>query len=79
MLPNFEIVTPEQREQWEAFKYASHRVWMLMYNQGNRFYLTNKVDKRGRLYSVGYHINTQGNQFQKAMVELADEEIVEGV
>lgn len=79
MLPNFEIVTPEQREQWEAFKYASHRVWMLIYNQGNRFYLTNKVDKRGRLYSVGYHINTQGNQFQKAMVELADEEIVEGV
>lgn len=78
MLPNFEIVTPEQREQWEAFKYASHRVWLLMINQGNRFYLTNKVDKRGRLYSVGYHINTQGNQFQKAMVELADEEIVEG-
>ena len=79
MLPNFEIVTPEQREQWEAFKYASHRVWLLMINQGNRFYLTNKVDKRGRLYSVGYHINTQGNQFQKAMVELADEEIVGGV
>ena len=79
MLPNFEIVTPEQREQWEAFKYASHRVWLLMIKQGNRFYLTNKVDKRGRLYSVGYHINTQGNQFQKAMVELADEEIVEGV
>ena len=79
MLPNFEIVTPEQREHWEAFKYASHRVWLLMINQGNRFYLTNKVDKRGRLYSVGYHINTQGNQFQKAMVELADGEIVEGI
>ena len=79
MLPNFKIVTPEQREQWEAFKHASHRIWLLIYNQGNKFYLTNKVDKRGRLYSVGYHINTQGNQFQKAMVELADEEIVEGV
>ena len=24
-------------------------------------------------------INTQGNQFQKAMVELADEEIVDGI
>lgn len=79
MLPNFEIVTPEQREQWEAFKYASHRVWMLMYNQGNRFYLTNKVDKRGRLYSVGYHISSQGAAYQKAMIELADEEIVEGI
>lgn len=79
MLPNFKIVTPEQREQWEAFKHASHRIWLLIYNQGNKFYLTNKVDKRGRLYSVGYHINTQGNQFQKAMVELDDEEIVEGI
>ena len=79
MLPNFEIVTPEQREQWEVFKYASHRVWMLMYNQGNRFYLTNKVDKRGRLYSVGYHIQTQGTAYQKAMIELADGEIVEGI
>lgn len=79
MLPNFKIVTPEQREQWEAFKHASHRIWLLIYNQGNKFYLTNKVDKRGRLYSVGYHINTQGNQFQKAMVELADEEVVEGI
>jgi hypothetical protein len=79
MLPNFKIVTPEQREQWEAFKHASHRIWLLIYNQGNKFYLTNKVDKRGRLYSVGYHINTQGNQFQKAMVELDDEEVVEGI
>lgn len=79
MLPNFEIVTPEQREQWEAFKKASHRIWLLMYQQGNRFHLTHRVDKRGRLYSHGYHINTQGNQFQKAMVELADEEIVEGI
>ncbi len=79
MLPNFKIVTPEQREQWEAFKHASHRIWLLIYNQGNKFYLTNKVDKRGRLYSVGYHIQTQGNQFQKAMIELADEEIVDGI
>ena len=79
MLPNFKIVTPEQREQWEAFKHASHRIWLLIYNQGNKFYLTNKVDKRGRLYSVGYHIQTQGNQFQKAMIELADDEVVEGI
>lgn len=79
MLPNFKIVTPEQREQWEAFKHASHRIWLLIYNQGNKFYLTNKVDKRGRLYSVGYHIQTQGTAYQKAMIELADDEVVEGI
>ena len=79
MLPNFKIVTPEQREQWEAFKHASHRIWLLIYNQGNKFYLTNKVDKRGRLYASGYHINTQGAPFKKASIEFAREEIVEGV
>lgn len=76
--PNFEIVSAEQDEQWRQFKQQSQELWLLMLQQGNRFWLTHKVDKRGRLYSVGYHINTQGNQFQKAMIELADEELVGG-
>lgn len=77
--PGFDILTPAQRQQWEDFKYTSQHIWLHLFNQGNRFYLTNKVDKRGRLYSIGYHVNTQGNQFQKAMIELADGEVVEGV
>lgn len=77
--PNYEIVSAEQAEQWHLYKQQSHELYLLMLNQGNRFYLTNKVDKRGRLYSVGYHINTQGTSFQKAMIELADEELVEGI
>lgn len=77
--PSFDILTPAQRQQWEDFKYTSQHIWLHLFNQGNRFYLTNKVDKRGRLYSIGYHVNTQGNQFQKAMIELADGEVVEGV
>lgn len=77
--PSFDIQTPAQRQQWEDFKYTSQHIWLHLFNQGNRFYLTNKVDKRGRLYSIGYHVNTQGNQFQKAMIELADGEVVEGV
>lgn len=79
MQPSYTIENPSQREQWENFKYTSQHIWLHLFNQGNRFHLTNKVDKRGRLYSVGYHVNTQGNQFQKAMIELADGEIVEGV
>lgn len=77
--PNFEIVSAEQAEQWKQYQQQSHELFLLMIQQGNRFWLTHKVDKRGRLYSIGYHINTQGNQFQKAMIELADEELVEGV
>jgi DNA-directed RNA polymerase len=43
------------------------------------FHLTHKVDKRGRIYSQGYHVNTQGAAFKKAMIELAKEELIEGV
>lgn len=77
--PSHELVTPEQREQWEAFRSQTFQLALLMNQHGNRFYLTHKVDKRGRLYSVGYHITTQGSQYQKAMLEFAEEEIVEGV
>lgn len=77
--PSYDLETQDQIDQWKQYKEQSHELFLLMLHQGNRFYLTNKVDKRGRLYSVGYHINTQGSQFQKAMIELADAEIVEGV
>jgi DNA-directed RNA polymerase len=43
---------------------------------GNEFYLTHKYDKRGRSYSQGYHINYQGNAWNKAVVCLADKEFV---
>ena len=49
-----------------------------MVSQGNRFYLTHKVDKRGRIYAQGYHITTQGTAFKKAMIELAEPEFIEG-
>lgn len=64
---------------WESFKGTSAEIYMQMINAGNTFYLTHKVDKRGRIYSQGYHINTQGNPYKKAMIDLANEEIVEGV
>lgn len=40
----------------------------------NKFYLTNKYDKRGRCYSVGYHVNLQGNDFNKASIEFHEKE-----
>lgn len=41
----------------------------------NEFYLTNKYDKRGRCYTQGYHVNPQGNDWNKAVIEFADKEI----
>lgn len=77
--PTFEIENQEQLDNWTKFKKDSYRIYSLMQQQGNRFHLTHKVDKRGRSYSCGYHINPQGTSFKKAMLELANEELVEGV
>jgi hypothetical protein len=66
-------------ENWDNFKEQSYRFYSLMAQQGNRFHLLNKYDKRGRMYAQGYHISTQGAAFKKAMIEFADQEIVNDV
>jgi hypothetical protein len=77
--PTFELDTAEKVQQWAQHKTESYQRYLLVANQGNRFWLTNKVDMRGRLYTQGYHINVQSTAFKKAMIEFADEELVEGV
>ena len=61
--PTFERDTQAQIDLWSDFKKQSYSFYSLIVNQGNEFYLTHKVDKRGRIYSCGYHINTQGTPF----------------
>ncbi len=41
---------------------------------GNRFWLTHKYDKRGRSYCQGYHVNYQGTDWNKAVIEFAETE-----
>lgn len=73
------VIVKTQLDTWHTFKPQSEKVYMLMYNLGDGgFYLTHKVDKRGRIYAQGYHINTQGTPYKKAMIELANEEVVTG-
>ncbi|QXV74797.1 RNAP1-like RNA polymerase protein [Rhizobium phage RHEph24] len=43
---------------------------------GGEFYLTHKYDKRGRVYSQGYHVNYQGNTWNKATIEFAEGEML---
>jgi hypothetical protein len=69
----------EKRDEWMVFKRQSYTFYLLMCEQGNQIYLTHRVDKRGRIYPSGYHISTMGNSHKKSMVELANEELVEGV
>lgn len=77
--PTFEIDTVEKQRQWNNFKLASYRFYLMIAKQTGTIYLTNKYDKRGRMYAQGYHISTQGTAFKKAMLEFAEQEIVDGV
>jgi hypothetical protein len=77
--PTHELDTVDKVQQWKQFKYQSYCVYNLIATQGNKFYLPNKYDKRGRNYAQGYHITTQGSPFKKAMIELHNEELIEGV
>lgn len=77
--PTFELDTQDKLDQWNRFKEQSYMMYSLLASQGNRFYFNHKVDKRGRIYSVGYHVSTQGTSFKKASLEFAKEELVTGV
>jgi hypothetical protein len=77
--PTFELDTQDKIDQWNIFKAQGYEFYKLMVRCGNEFYLTHKVDKRGRIYSQGYHITTQGTAFKKAMINLSKEEVVFGV
>lgn len=41
---------------------------------GGECYLTHRYDKRGRVYSQGYHVNYQGNDWNKAVIQFANGE-----
>lgn len=46
-------------------------------NMHDQFYITNSYDKRGRIYSNGYHINPQGNDYNKSVIEFYHKEKIE--
>ena len=66
-------------KNWKKFQEQGKFFQTLMVHHGNSFYLCNKVDKRGRIYSSGYHVNVQGSSFKKAMVNFKHHEIPTGL
>jgi hypothetical protein len=70
---------PEKYEQWQAMVADSYQTYLDLVRQGNHFYQTHGVDKRGRTYARGYHVSTQGNSFRKAILDFAEQEVVEGI
>lgn len=64
----------KRRKQAETFYTNSLEVMKSMVSLGNLFWLTHKYDRRGRTYAVGYHINSQGTDYNKAVLELDHKE-----
>ena len=66
----------KRKKAFEKFDATVRYVMKMLYQAGNRFFLTHKYDKRGRSYCQGYHVNPQGAPWNKAVLELADKEYV---
>ena len=49
----------------------------ILTRHGNEFYLTHRYDKRGRVYAQGYHVNYQGNPWNKAVIEFTNKEMTQ--
>ena len=64
-----ELTHNKAKEQFEYFRDVI---------QDHTIHFTHKVDKRGRVYSMGYQFNTQGSSYEKACINLKTKEFVEG-
>ena len=75
--PKKALNTIQRQDQWHHFIKNSYRIYIGIARKGNRFRLLHRVDKRGRTYAAGYHVNTQGSSFKKAIIQFANKELVE--
>ena len=67
----------KRKKAFEKYDRTAKEVIDLLIQEGNEFYLTHRYDKRGRVYCQGYHVNYQGAAWNKAVIQLADKEMVE--
>lgn len=67
----------KRKRAFEKYDRTAKDVMKLLCAEGNKFYLTHKYDKRGRVYAQGYHVNYQGAPWNKAVIEFADAEVIE--
>lgn len=67
----------KRKRAFEKFDRTAKTIHKILEDNGNCFYLTHKVDKRGRSYCQGYTVTYQGNAWCKAVIELAEKELIE--
>lgn len=63
-------------KQATIFYETSVEVMEGLQSVSDKLWLTHRYDRRGRTYASGYHVNTQGTDWNKAVVQLANKELV---
>jgi len=72
--PNKVLDTPEKIMQFKVMRITSSRVYKEY--SSIPFYFMWKFDKRGRMYSSGYHINFQSTDYKKALLSFTKQEVI---
>jgi hypothetical protein len=70
----------ERQKRLDNFKQCNREsgdIYARLVKAGNEFYLTNRYCSRGRTYAHGYHLNSQGDNFRKGVLVLAEKELVQ--
>lgn len=76
---DFDIDTDEYKNQKKTYDKAKEQFEFFRdMLADNAIFFTHKVDKRGRVYSQGYQMNTQGTSYEKACINLKTKEYVTG-
>lgn len=65
-----------RRKAFEKYTETTKDVVDAFIVMGNKLFMTHRYDKRGRTYCNGYHINPQGNDWNKSTIEFFDKELV---
>lgn len=66
----------KRKKQAETFYKTSLDVMQGLMALTDTIYMTHKYDRRGRTYAVGYHVNPQGTDYNKAVLELRNRKTV---
>lgn len=69
--------TLQKEKMFKLMKNSSRKIYELMLEKGNEFYFDWKYDSRGRFYSSGYNINIQSTEYKKAIINLANKQVIQ--
>jgi hypothetical protein len=66
----------KRKRQANIFYHTSVKVMADLFDLSKELYLTHRFDRRGRTYASGYHVTTQGTDYNKAVLQLAKKELI---